>query len=1351
VKTSIIFLVVVMLVGPGSILIIGGADEVDRSNDQGLAATIPNMRVDEPVTFTNIAHDANFAGVGGNFFAWGDYNNDGYEDLLINGRNLWRNNGPPGWNFTLVTNAVGLLGGTGNGAWADWNNDGYLDLYCTGATVDRLYLNEGPPFYNLTDVTVQAGNVKDDHQSGACGWGDFDKDGDLDLFTVGSENWNNGNPIYYPDYLWRNNGDGTFTDITSSAGITDSPARYGRGVAWGDYDYDGWLDVYISNYRIVKNYLWHNNRDGTFTNLADETDTAGVEHNHQGVGPYYGHTIGSAWADYNNDGQLDLFTANLAHKDDQGNTPRGYYCDDSRLYLNQGPGKWGFDEMRDESGIPIIPIGTVQSGYYKDELHAGAAWADYDNDGDLDLWIPQVYDLEHGNSFLYQNDGDGTFTDVTDSIGVKVWNTYGGAWCDYDNDGDLDLITGGKSPWTGIGSGTHEVHLFQNGGNSNHWLHVEVVGTDSNTNGIGARVILRYGDSIQVREVEAATSSHSQMNSLNVEFGLGGTITTIDEVEVIFSNGRVQLHRDVAVDQVLTVTEDSSSPSITTLTISQLEYDEGEDVPFTYSADQGGLPILSYDWDFDGDGFYDISTSTSSPASHSYDENGLFFPRLRVTDSAGNGFTDTATLQIINAAPIADAGGDRVVYEESVAIFNASGTIDSPGDLASMLTYWDMGDGTVYGWGPNLTIEHNYSFELGFDVELKVRDNDGEEDSDLIRVLVINRPPVGTIDMAPNTIAEDEVASFSCLGSDTPGDVADLRFKWDFGDGTNTQWVIENFTSHIYTNSGTFEVVLKVKDDVNTTTTNHSITVYNVPPLINSESLGAKNVWEDSALLFGCSYYDTISDISNLNFLWDFGNEYDSGWLDGPETLYTYNTSGVYIANLTVRDDDHDTDIEQIEITVKNVVPECSIEDDNMEGEEGEEMEFEEGIGTDTVSDEGALLFMWDFGDGHFSDWSDDPDAYHFYNTSGDFVATFYVKDDDGDSNSTTMDVEIENVKPTAKIDTPGSNFNEDETVVLSGAPSQDTENDISTLEYLWDFTDGTSLTGQQVRHTFRSSGAEKVILTVTDDDGDFSRATAQISVLNSPPVAKFKASSDEVVAGKSISFDASESSDTPSDHANLSYSWVFGDGHSGEGLTIQHTFLVPDIYDVALTVTDDDGEASLFSLTLSVIEGDDALRESNEDNRSQMIALFAAAAIIAITLVVIAFLNLRSRARPPEQLYQQQPSDPGGTPPGSPYYHQPEVLPPSDIPPPMASHVQAEPTEGPRSKGLPMEEPDALGAGPTLLLSSPQEAVSDGEGDAPEHDSEDTLQQKENSPSIEENVDAIENEVGGQEDTEEA
>jgi hypothetical protein len=418
-----------------------------------------------------------------NGVAWGDYDNDGDLDLYLanNGANkLLRNDG--GGAFSNQTS--GPLGDTGVGygaIWGDYDNDGDLDLFVSNwdAGSNKLFRNDGGGVFSDQTSASLGGSTG---WGRAVAWGDYDNDGDIDLYLIVHGGANK---------LLRNDG-GIFSDQTSGPlGDTGS----GNGVAWGDYDNDGDLDLYVAKGDDA-NKLFRNDGGGAFTDQTSGPlgDT--------GIG------IAVAWGDYDNDGDLDLYLTNNG-----GN----------KLFRNDGGGTFS-----NQTGGPL---GDTDYGN-------AVAWGDYDNDGDLDLYLVNYHTWESNR--LLRNDGGGAFSDQTS--GPLADMDYGSAvaWGDYDNDGDIDLYLGNTN--------SSANKLFRNDqSNGNHWLHVNLEGTTSNAAGIGARVRVVTGGLTQIREISGGSSATSQ-NSLTAEFGLG-TATTVDTVEVRWPSGIVQHIVNVSVDR----------------------------------------------------------------------------------------------------------------------------------------------------------------------------------------------------------------------------------------------------------------------------------------------------------------------------------------------------------------------------------------------------------------------------------------------------------------------------------------------------------------------------------------------------------------------------------------------------------------------------------------------------------------------------------------------------------------------------------------------------------------------------------------------------------------------------------
>lgn len=418
--------------------------------------------------------------------AWGDFNQDGFVDLYLNG-SLWRNEG--GRSFTKIEN-TGITA-HGRGIWGDFDNDGRVDL--CGFRHGKLYRNLGDGRFQESLMPQRPTEA-----SNGAVWGDFDGDSFLDLYVGGYETPQD----YQHDAIYRNKGDGTFELIWTTPGRR----RPARGITATDFDEDGDLDVYVSNYRLEPNLLYQNDGNGAFMEVGKEFGVWG-----DGSNTDFGHTIGSCWGDLDNDGHVDLFIGNFSHP------PR--HQDRPKFMKNLGP-EHGF-RFEDK---------TVGAGLHWQESYASPALGDYDNDGDLDLYLTTVYSRGRGGienrPVLYRNDGGWRFIDVTKKSGLSLLpRTHQAAWADYDNDGDLDLITADR--------------LFRNEGTSHHWLKIRLVGAGNvNRSAIGAQVRIRLVDRILTRHVETGTGAGNQHDP-TLHFGLGSHADKV-ELEILWPHGSVQ-------------------------------------------------------------------------------------------------------------------------------------------------------------------------------------------------------------------------------------------------------------------------------------------------------------------------------------------------------------------------------------------------------------------------------------------------------------------------------------------------------------------------------------------------------------------------------------------------------------------------------------------------------------------------------------------------------------------------------------------------------------------------------------------------------------------------------------------
>lgn len=362
----------------------------------------------------------------------------------------------------------------------------------------------------------------------SAGFGDYDRDGYLDLY-IGS--WLIEYPYApsFPDYLYHNDGAGKFVDVSEESNIRgEGNYKPCYGVTWVDYNEDGWYDIFVSNYGRERNFLLENQTDGTFIDVAVEKNLDAP------ANASAGNTFGTDFGDWNGDGYFDAMMSEIAH-------PRYLPSSgQSSINLNDGPPDYTYTIMVDELG------------YHPDEGDVDPSFVDYNNDGRLDLYMSSLYTGHY--SRMYEQQDDGTMLDVTYWTGVQVHACTGNAFADFDGDGDLDLL----SAYNADGGG---VKFFRNDlDNGNHWLEIKLVGVDSNRDAIGAKVTITVGSTTQTRYVQGPRGHYGAQPMLPVHFGLG-LESVVDQIEVRWPTGEVETWTGVTADQLLTLTE--GNPGIT--------------------------------------------------------------------------------------------------------------------------------------------------------------------------------------------------------------------------------------------------------------------------------------------------------------------------------------------------------------------------------------------------------------------------------------------------------------------------------------------------------------------------------------------------------------------------------------------------------------------------------------------------------------------------------------------------------------------------------------------------------------------------------------------------------------------
>ena len=440
--------------------------------------------------------------------AWGDYDNDGDEDLYltVDGPNhLFRNDG--GGRFTDVTESAGVgnQGFSVGTAFGDLDNDGDLDLYVVNFSggLDVLYRNDGPlgprGAYRFTDITRVAGtNIE--RSSRGMAFVDYDRDGLLDIFVM----------AIGPNILYRNLGGLRFRNVAGSLGVDQDDQ--GVGVVAVDIDDNGWPDLFTGNRSSDFSNLFLNH-GGVFEDVAVE---AGITS--RGLG------MGVAAFDVDNDLDTDLYWTSWPEVA-------------NALYENRGGGL--FDNVAAASGTDD-PIGWGIS------CNVG----DVDLDGWQDLFVTNGFSSSSGPNVLFHNLGNGGFADITNSISGGAFDGRGVAFADFDNDGDLDLV---------VTADVNEPNrLWRNDSpTGHHWLGLRLQGRRSNASAIGARVVVTTVEGSYVQEVSGGAGRGSQ-NSLPLEFGLGEAVV-VEELTIRWPSGTVQTRRNVAVDQYITVNEPNAA------------------------------------------------------------------------------------------------------------------------------------------------------------------------------------------------------------------------------------------------------------------------------------------------------------------------------------------------------------------------------------------------------------------------------------------------------------------------------------------------------------------------------------------------------------------------------------------------------------------------------------------------------------------------------------------------------------------------------------------------------------------------------------------------------------------------
>jgi len=506
-----------------------------------------------------------------------------------------------------------------------------------------------------------------------------------------------------------------------------------------------------------------------------------------------------------------------------------------------------------------------------------------------------------------------------------------------------------------------------------------------------------------------------------------------------------------------------------------------EEVKLTakYSDDDGS--VVKWEWDFEGDGTYDLELLSYKSVYWEYTDDGVYYPSLRVTDDQGDFANGSVEITVRNRLPAASLEISSVKdFTNNDILFDVTAT--DPDGLI-MEYKWDFdGDGNIEYSSPDATAKHSYADDGVYNVELIVVDDDGGETTSTIKITIENRVPEIKIIVSRTAVATNELLSFAADVTDPDGEV--ILYEWDF----NNNGIVDSSSKttadaeYSFDDDGNYDVVLRVTDDdYAVAESSVVITVSNVEPVAVAY-VSSENVSTLTDVIFGCDGSD--SDGVIVKYEWDFDGDGEFDW-DSVVPVYclihSYSDVGLYDAVLRVTDDDGAISLSRKTITVNNRDPTAEILMDDTRETTGIPIKFD-GNGTDADGD--ILLYEWDFnGDGDY-DFSSPlgPLTTYTYDDDGIFNAKFKVSDDDGASNVVSVTMTIDENRPPVADAGDDKKSNPGETVILDGSGSSDPDG--HALIYLWDFGDGIFGNGTSSSHLYTDAGTYTATLTVTDEGG---------------------------------------------------------------------------------------------------------------------------------------------------------------------------------------------------------------------------------------------------------------------------
>ncbi len=877
-------------------------------------ALLPSAGADEPAAravvvppFTNVANALGVQGVK----VTGD---DPAHPLPASAFNTWHD-----W--------LKYLHMEGGAAWGDIDGDGFEELYLTHDGPDQLFANNGDGTF--TDITAAAGVATAGRTYGAA-FGDCDGDGDVDLYV---------SQFYGPHTLYRNNGDGTFSNITVSARIVGKVG--GTGVSWADYDGDGDLDIYVTVYLKTANLLWRNDGDCTFTDVAAAVGVADA-----------GYSFQALWTDHDQDGDVDLYVINDFAEDSLFiNEGDGTFSNFSRLCQcdggsgggmgsvtgdvdNDGWFDWYVANFRrnylwhNEEGFLMTEVG--QASHSADgNVGWGDTMQDFNNDGWLDiyqnnglvesgshpLWQPANLFLNTGSlaevPLFEDHAADATLADG--SVG------RGASSADYDHDGDVDIYRVNLD---------NDSRLYRNDLDvaTHHWLEVDLHAPGGNPSAIGARLQLRAGGEQQWREVRSG-SGYLGADMITAHFGLGA-VTLVDSLRIFWPDGGEQQLTDIAADQRLSI-----SPDVPLLAHVGPDQTIGEDVAVTLDPEPteffatDGSGATSH-WDvatLDGSVSYAIAAPT-----HTFADPGLYRVELTVTDTLGNSDRDVAYYRVLDSTePVAVAGEDVIIDQGETVVFNGGLSTDNHPWFAFDATFrWTLSESNGAVELDGVVDTYTFVKPGDFTVTLEVTDPDGNTDLDTLQVWVndLDSPKLGPF----QDLWVDEDTNVTLVASmvfDNDPELATRgTFRWTIP-GPELPTTLWGYSvTYVFPDPGVQMVLLTVIDTgghaINTTL-NVTVADLTLPQVVLPATL---TVDEDEPFVLDASgTSDNHPDFSTQGrFVWTLPTSEGVLTLGGPSPTLKLEQPGSYLATLKVTDPDGNSANGSVQITVRDrTAPVC--------------------------------------------------------------------------------------------------------------------------------------------------------------------------------------------------------------------------------------------------------------------------------------------------------------------------------------------------------------------------------------------------------------------------------------------